>query len=289
MADFAQPWWTSRDGLTLCASDYPGADGHARLPVVCLHGLTRNGRDFEELALRLAATGRRTLVPDVRGRGRSARDPDPSHYNPRVYARDVRELLRALGIDRAQFIGTSMGGIITMALAASRPGMVAGAILNDVGPEVAPEGIARILSYVGQSPDIPDWDAAAAHCRRNYASAWPDYGPADWDRLARRSFREQDGRLGPDSDPRILDPLLKPPPRGQGLLAWILFRRLARHRPVMLVRGADSDIITRPIADRMQARAPGLTVVDIPNVGHAPTLGEPLAASAIDRFLADAP
>lgn len=285
MAAFATRRWTSRDGLALVARDYPGGDGPARLPVICLHGLTRNGQDFDDLAARIAASGRRVLVPDVRGRGASARDPDPSHYNPKIYARDMAGMMDALGIARAVFVGTSMGGIITMTIAATRPKLVAAAILNDVGPEVAPEGIARILSYVGQPVVIANWADAADHCRSNYKSAWPDYGPDDWDRLARRSFREEGGRIVPDYDPHILDPLLRPPPRGQSLLAWLLFRRLARKRPVMLVRGAESDIITRPIAERMKARARNLTLVDVPGVGHAPTLGEPVAAVAIDRFL----
>ena len=285
MADFAERRWTSSDGLTLVARDYAGGNGPARLPIICLHGLTRNGADFEDVAPRLAASGRRVIVPDVRGRGASARDPDPSHYNPKIYARDVREMMDALGIVRAVFIGTSMGGIITMALAATRSKAVAAAILNDVGPEVAAQGIARILSYVGRPVAIATWADAADHCRRNYQSAWPDYGPADWDRLARRSFREEDGRIVPDYDPHILDPLLKPPPRGQSLFAWLLFRRLARKRPVMLLRGANSDIITQPIADRMKARAPRLIVTEVPGVGHAPTLSEPAAATAIDRFL----
>ena len=149
MTNFAERWWISGDGLNLCASDYASAAGEARLPIICLHGLTRNAKDFAEVAPRLAGTGRRILVPDVRGRGRSDRDPDPSHYTPKVYARDVLDLMRSLGMARALFLGTSMGGIITMTLMAIRPSVVAGAILNDVGPEVAPEGIARIMSYVG--------------------------------------------------------------------------------------------------------------------------------------------
>jgi pimeloyl-ACP methyl ester carboxylesterase len=289
MAGFAERRWTSSDGLPLVARDYAGGDGAARLPIICLHGLTRNAGDFDGVAPRLATSGRRIIVPDVRGRGASARDPDPANYNPRVYARDAIEMMAALGIARAIFIGTSMGGIITMALAARHSNVIAAAILNDVGPEVAPEGIARILSYVGRPVAITDWAAAADHCRKTYQSAWPDYGPADWDRLARRSFREEGGRIVPDYDPRILDPLLKPPARGQSLLAWFLFRRLARKCPAMLLRGATSDIITRAIADKMKAKAPRLTVTDVPGVGHAPTLSEPVAVAAIDAFLKSVP
>src|SRR3990170_6280361 len=129
---YAERRWTSRDGLNLFARDYAGASGVARLPVICLHGLTRNSKDFEELAPRLARTGRRILVPDVRGRGLSDWDPCPSRYAPKTYARDILALMDALGISRAVFLGTSMGGIITMAVAAMRSRAVADAILNDV-------------------------------------------------------------------------------------------------------------------------------------------------------------
>lgn len=289
MADFAERRWTSSDGLSLVARDYAGGEGSARLPVICLHGVTRNGRDFEEVAPRLAATGRRIIVPDVRGRGRSARDPNPANYHPKIYARDVREMMDMLGIGRAVFIGTSMGGIITMALAATHAKRVAGAILNDVGPEIAPEGVARILGYIGKPVAIDSWAQAAEQCRNTYQSAWPDHDAADWDRVARRTFRETDGKIAFDYDPRILEPMANKPPRGQALLAWLLFRRLARKRPVLLLRGERSDIITRPIADKMKARAPRLAVTDVPGVGHAPTLSEPVAAAAIDHFLASVP
>lgn len=284
-SDYAERRWSSRDGLSLFARDYAGAAGEARLPIICLHGLTRNSKDFEEVASRLAATGRRVLVPDVRGRGQSARDPDPAHYNPKVYARDVRELMHALGIRRAVFLGTSMGGIITMALAALSSRSVAAAILNDVGPEIAPEGVARIMSYVGQPASVESWIEAADYCRRTSDAAFPDHGADDWDRQARRTFRDEGGVPKLDYDPDILAPLLRRPPRGQGLLAWLLFRRLARNRPVLLLRGELSDVVTRSIADRMKASAPRLQVIEVPGVGHAPMLTETEARDQIDRFL----
>lgn len=284
-SDFAERRWSSRDGLSLFARDYAGAAGEARLPIICLHGLTRNSKDFEEVAPRLAANGRRVLVLDVRGRGESARDPDSTHYNPKVYARDVRELMHALGIGRAVFLGTSMGGIITMALAALSSRSVAAAILNDVGPEIAPEGVARIMSYVGQPASVGSWIEAADYCRRTSEAAFPDHGADDWDRLARRTFRDEGGVPKLDYDPNILAPLLRRSPRGQGLLAWLLFRRLARNRPVLLLRGELSDVVTRPIADRMKASAPRLQVIDVPGVGHAPMLTETEARAQIDRFL----
>ena len=285
MTDYAERRWISRDGLNLCASDYASAAGEARLPIICLHGLTRNAKDFAEVALRLAATGRRILVPDVRGRGRSDRDPDPAHYNPKVYARDILDLMRSVGMARAVFLGTSMGGIITMTLMAMRPSVVAGAILNDVGPEVAPEGIARIMSYVGQNAEVRDWNDAADYVRRTNQAAFPDHREADWARMARLVFRDNDGVPELDYDPRILLPLLNHKPGRHGWLVWLLFRRLARTRPTMLIRGAQSDIITSAIADKMVSKAPRLKRVDIPGVGHAPTLSEVEAIDAIDQFL----
>lgn len=285
MTDFAERRWTSRDGLNLYARDYAGASGEARLPIICLHGLTRNSKDFADVAPWLAGTGRRVLVPDVRGRGRSDRDPDPSHYAPKVYARDVLDLMRSLGLARAVFLGTSMGGIITMTMMAIRPTAVAAAILNDAGPEVAPEGIARIMSYVGQTAEVRDWAEAADYVRRTNGAAFPDYGPADWDRRARNIFRDNDGVPELDYDSRILLPLLQHKPRQHRRLAWFLFRWLARTRPTLLVRGAKSDVITSAIADKMARKAPGLRRVDVPGVGHAPILTETEAAEAIDQFL----
>src|SRR5215217_3459085 len=133
---FADRRWTSADGLSLYARDYAPAGGVARLPVIAIHGLTRNAADFEAIAPLIAQSGRRVLAIDVRGRGRSDRAPDPMTYQPLTYAQDVLALLQQAGIERAVFLGTSMGGLITMALAAVRSKVIAGAIINDVGPEV---------------------------------------------------------------------------------------------------------------------------------------------------------
>ena len=286
MSAFSERRWTPRDGLNLFARDYSGANGKARLPVICLHGLTRNSKDFEELAPRLAQSGRRILVPDVRGRGLSDWDPSPSRYTPKTYARDILGLMDALGIARAVFLGTSMGGIITMAVAAMRSRAVAAAILNDVGPAIAPEGLARILSYAGKPVEIRDWNDAADYVRRTNAVAFPHYVDEDWHGFARRTFRQGSGGPVLDYDPAITIPLQKPPPRMAGLIAGLLFRRLARRRPTLLVRGQTSDIISAEIAGRMQRAAPLLRRVDVPGIGHAPTLAEPEAIAAIEDFLA---
>lgn len=286
---FEERRWKSRDGLGLFARDYVGAGETARLPVICLHGLTRNSKDFADVAPWLARAGRRVVVPDVRGRGLSDRDAVASHYAPKVYARDVLDLMRSLGIIRAVFLGTSMGGIITMTMMAMKPKAVAAAILNDVGPEIAPEGIARIMSYVGKTIEVRDWQEAALYVRQTNGVAFPDYDDADWDRFARNAFRDIGGVPEIDYDARILQPLVPPTPGRPSRLAWYLFRWLVWTRPTLLVRGAESDVITGPIADKMVRKAPRLRRVDIPGVGHAPMLTEPVAVDAIKQFLRSVP
>ena len=282
---FEERWWRSHDGLHLFARDYAGAGGEARLPVVCLHGLTRNSKDFEDVSPAIAGSGRRVLALDVRGRGRSDRDPNPSNYVPNVYARDALGLLDSLGIARAVFVGTSMGGIVTMAVAAKRASAVSAVVFNDVGPKIAPEGVARIAAYVGQSEEIADWAAAAEYMRRINRVAFPDYTDADWARFAARTFRDNGGRPELDYDPKILEPLQSGNYKAARLIAWLLFRRLARRRPALLIRGELSDLVTADIAHRMKRHAPALEIATVPGVGHAPMLSEPVAAEALSRFL----
>ena len=286
---FQERRWTSRDGLSLFARDYPPAGTEQRLPVICLHGLTRNSKDFEDIAPIIAAWGRRVVAADVRGRGQSGRDPNPDNYQPKIYARDVVEMMAALNIERAVFLGTSMGGIITMTMMAVRPKAVAAAILNDVGPAIAPEGIARILGYAGKPVEIGDWNDAADYVRQTNAVAFPHFNDEDWHRFARRTFRQ--GSDGPelDYDPAIKGVISKPPSR---IVLWLtrqLFKRLARKRPSLLVRGMLSDLISADIADRMQRMAPGMQRIDVPGVGHAPMLTEPEAVDAIEQFLRTVP
>ena len=286
---FEERRWASRDGLSLYARDYPAAGVEARLPVICLHGLTRNSKDFEGIAPLIASWGRRVIAPDVRGRGQSARDPRPNRYQPKTYARDVLEMMAALGISRAVFLGTSMGGLITMTMMAMKPKAVAAAVLNDVGPSIAPEGIARILSYAGKRVDIRDWNDAADYVRRTNAVAFPHYGQAEWRDFAQRTFRDEDGKPVLDYDPAISVPLGKPPSRLALWLAAILFRKLARNRPTLLIRGGMSDILSAEIAEQMQRIAPRMKRVDVPGIGHAPMLNEPEAVDAIEQFLRTVP
>ena len=285
---FTDRRWTS-DELSLYARDYAGAEGAALLPVIAIHGLTRNSADFGTVAPLIAATGRRVLALDVRGRGRSDRAADPMTYQPPVYAKDVLALLDQAGVGRAVFLGTSMGGLITMAATAMAPDRVAAALLNDIGPEVAPEGLARIASYTGQTVEIRSWDDAADYARRTNGAALPHYGPDDWLAFARRVFRE-----GPDGVPVLdYDPDISAPMRAAGKDAlvpdlWPAFRNLAEGRKLLLVRGATSDLLSSDIAGRMREAAPEMKFVEVPGVGHAPMLDEPAARDAILDFLSDA-
>ena len=285
---FAERRWTSADGLSLYARDYAPASGPAKLPVIAIHGLTRNSADFEVIAPLIAQSGRRVLAVDIRGRGRSDRAPDPMTYQPATYAQDVLALLNQTGIERAVFLGTSMGGLITMALAAIRSKVIAAAIVNDVGPEVAKEGLARIAAYSGQPVDTPTWADAAAYARKINAVAFPHYTDADWDAFARRVFR-----IGAEGAPELdYDPDIAVPIRAAGAKAlvpnlWPMFGRLARGRPVLLVRGQTSDLLSAGIAARMRKRAPKMDYVEVPGVGHAPMLDEPEARAAIFPFLGE--
>jgi pimeloyl-ACP methyl ester carboxylesterase len=288
MTDHVERTWTSADGLTLFARDYAGSGGAAKLPVICIHGLTRNSRDFEAVAPWIAAQGRRVLALDVRGRGRSNYAPDPMTYQFPVYARDVLALMAQAGIARAVFVGTSMGGLITMTLAALNPGAVAAAALNDVGPELSPVGLGRIMTYVGEQKPITSWADAAAYAQGINGVAFPDADAAFWDGFARRIFREEGGAFRLDYDPHITAPF-KAAPTGPAPDLWPMFAGLTAGRATLLIRGGISDLIDAEIASRMRAAAPDMAYAEVPNVGHAPMLTEPEAQAALERWLAAAP
>lgn len=285
---YAHRWFTSRDGLSLYARDYPGADGPARLPVICIHGLTRNSADFEHIAERIARTGRRVIAVDVRGRGRSERAANPMTYQPQFYALDVIDMFEQLGVKDAVFLGTSMGGLITMALAAIKPRLVAAAILNDIGPEVSKTGLARITQYAGQPVETKTWADAIAYVKQHNAVAMPHYKAADWDAFARRVFRENEaGEPKLDYDPDISVPIIAGGRKALVPNLWPFFRKLAVRRPTLLIRGGISDLLDEPIAAKMRKKAPHMGYVEVPNVGHAPMLDEPEAEVAILSFLGE--
>jgi pimeloyl-ACP methyl ester carboxylesterase len=258
--------------------------------VICIHGLTRNAADFDELAPRIAALGRRVLAVDVRGRGESQRDPNPDNYAPGVYAADIARLAWDLGIERAVFIGTSMGGLITMTLAAHRIDLIAAAVLNDIGPVLSEKGLARIAGYAGRTAAVNSWAAAAARIRDINAGAFPDNDAAEWDKWARRAFApDAAGGLVPRYDPNIAIALQTGKLRPTSLPLRMAFRKLARERPLLLVRGALSDLMEERQTAWMRRAAPAMAYVEVPNRGHAPMLTEPAALDAIVQFLSRVP
>lgn len=270
------------DGLRLHYRDYPGAAD--RVPLLCLHGLTRNSRDFAEFAERYSPE-RRVVALDFRGRGLSQYDPVPARYTPLTYAGDVIQLLDTLTIPEAVFVGTSLGGLVTMVIAATTPQRIAAAILNDVGPDVDPEGIGRILTYVGKDVRFESWDDAAERIAANQVGAFERYTHEDWIRMAKRSCREENGEIRFDYDMAISEPFKTAGATPQ-LDLWPLFAALAK-KPLLVVRGAKSDLLTAATAAKMQQVAPEMRLATIAGVGHAPDLNEPEAVAAIDEFLSD--
>jgi pimeloyl-ACP methyl ester carboxylesterase len=297
VTDFTPISYTSADGLDLHARDYAaigpdaaGLDAAARLPVICLHGLTRNAADFEEFAPRVAALGRRVLALDVRGRGHSAHDPEPSNYNRQVYADDVATLMAQVGMEKAVFVGTSMGGLVTMTLAERHDDLVAAAVLNDIGPIISDRGLARIAGYAGKPVAFASWFEAAAYLRELNACAFPNYPDSEWDKWARRAFApDAAGRLVPRYDPNIALGLRGGAPSVTSPELRRAFRHLAQTRPTLLVRGALSDLLEESHAAWMRRAAPSMRYVVVPDVGHAPMLTEPAAFAAIVSFLAGLP
>ena len=267
--------------------DVQSFSGGAKTPVLCIPGLTRNASDFEDFAPLAASTGRDVHAISLRGRGRSDYDPDYRNYHPAVYVGDILTALDRLGLARAILVGTSLGGIVTMLAAAAAPGRIAGAVINDVGPELAPEGIARIASYVGaraagESGAAANLDAAIAQIRAVNEVAFPGRDQSFWDTFARRTFDPQpDGCWKLAYDPNIGRALLESGPAPE---LWTPFAALAPI-PTLVLRGAISDLLTAPIVDRMREARPGFDYCEVANVGHAPTLTEPDAWAAVDRFL----
>lgn len=279
---YSDGYWQSPDGLRLHYRYYAGPT--TRPPLLCLAGLTRNARDFEGLAARLAGEWR-IIAVDFRGRGESAHARDAMSYAPPVYAADVEVLLAELGIDRFVAVGTSLGGIVAMLLAATDAHRFAGVILNDVGPVIEAAGLERIRGYVGRAGSHPTWLHAARAVAEGNSHVYPGYKLADWLAMAKRLHRlKPAGRIVPDYDLGIAEPFRRPGGEA-GADLWPAFDALV-DVPLLIVRGALSDVLGGRTAKEMQARHPGAAYAEVPRVGHTPTLAEPAAAAAIDKFLA---
>lgn len=272
--------FTTSDGLGLAYDDRGTG-----LPVLCLPGLTRNMEDFEPLMAALDRPVRFVRI-DPRGRGASDRPADFMTYNLVREGQDALELLDHLGIGRAVFIGTSRGGLITMLLAPRHGGRIAGAVLNDIGPDLDPAGLGRIMEYVGRPPAARTLDAVAATLAAVMAPQFPGLGAADWRPHAARWYEERDGAVHLRYDPRLRDALIAQGGAGPGPDLWPFFEALAG-RPVAVIRGANSDLLSAATLAAMQARLPGLIAATVPDRGHVPFLDEPEALAAI-RCVIDA-
>ncbi|BBD97544.1 alpha/beta hydrolase [Sphingobium amiense] len=284
MTGYTDGYWWSPDGLRLHYRDYVGgADG--RPPLLCLPGLTRNARDFEPLAARLAGEWR-LVCPDMRGRAESAYAKDAMTYVPLTYLQDISRLLADLAIPRCVAIGTSLGGIITMLIAATHRGWLAGALLNDVGPVLEEEGLARIRGYVGVGQSHPTWVHAARALAEANAGVYPRYALEDWLAMAKRLYRlNSGGRIVLDYDMKIAEPI-RAMGSEAGVDMWPVMRAFSG-MPTLLLRGARSDLLSEATALRMASEiGESAELATVADVGHAPMLDEPESVAAIDRLLA---
>ena len=280
--DFEDIFYRSKDGLRLYARDY---DPNSTKPVVlCMHGLTRNSSDFHQLALHLKDDFR-VISVDQRGRGRSAYDVDPANYRPDLYCADMLSLLTYLGLEQVIAIGTSMGGIMAMMMVGLKSEIFSKVILNDIGPEIDPSGLARIKGYVGIDRPFNNWAAAAAAVKAQGPEIFPDYTVEDWAAFAKRTcFELPDGRVDFAYDPAISNPIQNDGTVTEPIDMWTMFRAL-NDIPVLAIRGELSDLLSSSTLSKMSNVHPNFVAVEIPHVGHAPMLTEPTSLKAIDSFL----
>lgn len=284
MSHYTDGFWWSPEGLRLHYRDYAGgADG--RPPLLCLPGLTRNARDFEPLAAHLAGDWR-LICPDMRGRGESAQAKDPMTYVPLTYLQDISRLLADLSITRFVAIGTSLGGIITMLIAATNREWLAGALLNDVGPQLEQAGLDRIRAYVGVGQSHPSWVHAARALEATNSAVYPDYGLEQWLAMAKRLYRlNSAGRIVLDYDMRIAEPF-RVMDGATDVDMWPVMQAF-RGIPTLILRGEHSDLFSAATAQRMAADiGVDAELVTVSGIGHAPVLDEPASLAAIDRLLA---
>jgi pimeloyl-ACP methyl ester carboxylesterase len=278
--------YRSHDDLLLYVRKYGSEYARGR-PLLCLPGLTRNGRDFQDLALALAghATHPRTVYClDYRGRGRSEWDKEWRNYSTYIELLDAVAFLTLRCLDDVAIVGTSRGGIISMLLAVMRPSAIGCLVLNDIGPVIETAGLARIMGYTGKIPVPRDWGEANAMVREMYKRQFTALDDAAWDALTRQLFSEMDGKPGAAYDPNVGKALSevdisKPVPA-----MWEHFESLYA-KPLMVLRGENSDILSAGTVHEMQARHPQMTSVAIRNEGHAPLLRDPFSQRLIADFL----
>lgn len=288
-------WYETRDGLQLYARDYAPRraldktalqnDDSQRPTVLCIHGLTRNSADFSELSEQLSEYYR-VLSLDLRGRGRSDYDPNPLNYHPGTYADDVAALLAQLDLRSVVLVGTSLGGLVSMLLMTLCPQRIAGIVMNDIGPEINRDGLARIRDYVCEPIAVTNWQEAIAAVRQINQREYPDFSDADWRAFTRNLYRENErGNPVLNYDPNISLLMQQNPPEQNNADLWPVFDAV-KSTPLLVVRGALSDILTRECVEKMRAQHPAFESCEVANCGHAPLLIEQTVVNHIERFLA---
>ena len=284
---FVSRFVSAQDGLKLHVRTY-GPRIAPGLTVVCLPGLARTCADFHVLATALASDAERpryVVAVDYRGRGRSEYDRNADNYSLPVELSDVVTVLTALGVAPAVFVGTSRGGILAMLLAAARPSAIAGVVLNDIGPVIDTRGLMRIKSYVGKLPQPKSFAEGAEVLRRLFAAQFPKLTAEDWHAFARRTFTERGDQLVADYDPKLANTLVNLDPARSLPPLWREFGALARV-PVMVIRGANSDVLSAATVAAMHARRGDMEIVEVPDQGHAPLLVEDEIVRRIGAFVA---
>lgn len=274
----------SNDGISLYVRDYSGPASATKSPILCLGGLTRNSKDFAGLA-KYWSRYRRVICPDKRGRGMSGYDPKWENYNPQTYVEDVRHILCALGVHDAVVVGTSLGGILGMAMGTALPGFIKALVMNDIGPEVRTDTLSDIIDYMKEPPALSSWDEAGKHARAAFGSQIPLTTDADWTRAARLSYIERaDGKIVFDFDPNIVKPILKDDTKVHNL--WHFWGATCR-LPLLVIRGGKSDILDAAQLQKMHDSYPEMQSVVVPGIGHAPSMAEPESLAALNEFLED--
>lgn len=284
---FQEKYYTSQDGLKLYYRDFK-SEKSDKTPLLCLHGLTRNSKDFDKFA-RHFSTNRRVISLDIRGRGKSEYDPDYRNYQIPVYAQDILTFLELEELDQVIAVGTSMGGLISMTIGAIKPDVFKAIILNDIGPEINPEGIKRISGYVGNGIILQDWQQAIGGVKIMCGNLFPDYNAEDWERFTRNTFvKQKDGSIIADYDQAIGTAMRENAENTVPVDLWPLFSGLGQI-PIMTLRGENSDILSSRTLEKMSREHPKFTKVTIPNRAHTPDLCEDISLREIDMFINQLP